>query len=151
MFFDRLTVSLPDGEGLFSFGSLCRRQKLMSNLFIKLSTLFGFDAFVEFKFSDSWLVLDLFLSGLRYVSVLMYRDLSLLLLPLPKNGQPQKILLCEFKDIPPGFHYLSFRTASRWNSLICHRASSRPSSCSSSSSAYKCCNRVAHRKIHHDA
>jgi hypothetical protein len=55
MFFDRLIVSL-DGDGLFSFGSLLRRQKLISNLLIKLSTRFGFDDFVnvfEFKFSDS--------------------------------------------------------------------------------------------------
>lgn len=101
MFFDRLMVSLPDGEGLFSFGSLWRRQKLMSNRFIKLSTRLGFDDFVNvsvFKFSDSWLRLDRFLSGFRNVSVFMYRDFSL---PLPKNGQRQICFYCaNFKGIP---------------------------------------------------
>lgn len=90
MFFERLMVSLPDGDGLFSFGSLLRLQKLMSKRLIKLSTRFGFVDFVKvfvFKFSDSALTLDRDLLDFRYVSVLMYRDFSL---PLPKNGQPPK-------------------------------------------------------------
>jgi hypothetical protein len=55
MFFDRFIVSLPDGDGLFSFEPR-RLQKLISKRLIKLSTRFGFDGFVKvpvFKFSDS--------------------------------------------------------------------------------------------------
>lgn len=93
MFFDRFIVSLPDvtGDGLFSFGSLLRRQKLMSKRLIRLSTRFGFVDFVNvsvLRFSDSALRLERVLLDFRYVSVLMYSDFSL---PPSKNGQPRKI------------------------------------------------------------
>lgn len=152
MFFDRLMVSLPDGDGLFSFGSLLRRQKLMSNRLIKLSTRLGFVDLVKvfvFRFSDSALTLDRDLLDFLYVSVLMYRDFSL---PLPKNGQPRKngFWLKASKTFHRFIHYLSFRSACRWRSSICHHASFHRARSFSFSTWCKCCNQVVHQTTHPD-